>query len=86
MLTNVPTLPIIITGGLKTEYYIRKKIINFLIFDQVLNGSKTTHRFSWPSWLIHINKLFLGIIAAWYEPMLSRHNLVVAFTGLRGFF
>ena len=36
--------------------------------------------------LIHISNLFRGVIAAWYDPLLSRHGLVVAFTGLRGFF
>ena len=28
----------------------------FLIFDQVLNGSKTTHTMSWPSYYIHISE------------------------------
>ena len=37
-------------GGLKPEYYIRKGIFLFFIFDQVLNGSKTTHTMSSPSY------------------------------------
>ena len=31
-------LVILVTGGMKPEYDIRKRIFNFLIFDQVLNG------------------------------------------------
>ena len=31
-------LAILITGGLKPEYYICKRIFKILIFDQVLNG------------------------------------------------
>ena len=30
------------TGGLKPEFYIRKSILGFLIFNQVLNGWKLT--------------------------------------------
>ena len=37
------TSEIIIKGGLKPEYYIRKRILIFLSFDQFLFFSKTTH-------------------------------------------
>ena len=36
------------TGGLKPEYYIRKKILIFLIFDQIQNFAKTTQQVSGP--------------------------------------
>ena len=36
-------LEILMTGGLKPEFYIRKRILKILIFDKVLNGFKTTH-------------------------------------------
>ena len=36
-------------------------------------------------WIIYVRNLFRGVIAAWYELLMSRHGLVVAFTGLHGF-
>ena len=34
---------------------------------------------------MYINNLFQGVIAAWYDTLLSQNGLVVAFTRLRGF-
>ena len=34
-------------------------------------------------WIIYVRNLFRGVIAAWYDPMLSRRGLVVVFNGLR---
>ena len=31
-------LAILMTGRLKSEHYIRKRILKYLVFDQVLNG------------------------------------------------
>ena len=53
-LTNVLTLPIIITGGMKPEYYICKRILIFLIFNQFLNCAKTTHSMSLPSQITNL--------------------------------
>ena len=39
------------TGGLKPEYYTRKRILKCLIFDQVLNGLKMTHNMYLPSYI-----------------------------------
>ena len=33
-----------------------------------------------------VSTLFQGVIEACYYPLMIRHGLVVAFTGLRGFF
>ena len=35
-------LAILMTSGLKPEFYIHKRILIFLIFDQVLNNQKMT--------------------------------------------
>ena len=37
-------------------------------------------------YLIYASKVFQGVIAAWYQPLLSQHVLVVTFTGMRGLF
>ena len=39
-------LEILMIGGLKPEYYIRKSIFLFLFFDKVINSLKTTHTVS----------------------------------------
>ena len=48
-------LEILMTGGLKPEFYIRKMIFDFFIFDQVLIGLKRTHQAS----VLTANKLKL---------------------------
>ena len=48
---DVLNSPIIMIGGLKSEYYIRRRIlIVFKFFDQFLNFAKTTHTVSQPSY------------------------------------
>ena len=37
-------------------------------------------------YIISIGFLFQGVVTVWYEPMLSQCGLLVAFTGLCGFF
>ena len=36
-------------------------------------------------YLIYVINLFIGVIDAWYDPLLSRRELLVELAGLRGF-